>query len=236
MKKFAFIVFALLSTPAFAGAKRPAVNLDPLHLFQTGASIPILGTPPSLYAAIGETISGLQKFTVEDAQAALADAASLNVSTPGSGYKAGDSITVAGGLVAVKTVSATGGIMTAEWAGTPELFSVQPGAVPVISATGGTGSGATFTQNDTQAAACWQIMATVGASINNPLPPKPGLMLAIQKTRDLSSDANSLLTSVQSGPINQYCAPLITTTLSTINGIAAKGAAAAAAIAIAVPK
>lgn len=234
----AFALACLLASPAFAQSRKsaPTFNLDPLHLFQTGTTIPVLGTPPSLYSSIGSIISGLQKFTVSDAQAALADAATLNISAPGAGYKAGDVITIAGLSVTVSTVSSTGGITAVTWTNGPGVFSLQPGANPLVTATGGSGTGAEFTQNDTQGAACWQVLATVGATLTNPLPPSPGLLLAIQKTRDFSADSNSLLASIQSGPINQYCAPLITTTLQAINGLAAKGAAAAGAIAVAVPK
>jgi hypothetical protein len=71
----------------------------------------------------------------------------LNMSNPGSGYTAGDILTVsAGGESATVHVSSVGGVMgggTAilTWEQTSSSFTVAHSNVP---ASGGTGSGATF--------------------------------------------------------------------------------------------
>ena len=93
------------------------------------------------------------------------------------------------------------------------------------------------TPPDTVAAGCYTaLIPVVQASVTNPLPQTKGLFILIQKARDLADNGTALLTIVQTGPINTACAPLVLSTTQTLIGLQARGAAAAAAVALIIPK
>ena len=235
----------LLATPAAAAApvKKwtappspiPLPNLwDPLHLFPQSSSAP---AGSSLFGTLGGMIAQLQKFSTSDLTAALADAESVIPVTAGTCYAVGDVLPLSGGaIVTVATVGATGNILTVTLS-TAGLFPSGTPVAPPLATAVTKGTGATFSQNDTVAATCWAtLLPVVSNSLQNPLPQQPGIFLAIQKARDLADNGSTLLQSVQNGPINTACAPVVLTSVQTVNGLALKGAAAAAAIAVVVPK
>lgn len=93
------------------------------------------------------------------------------------------------------------------------------------------------TPPDTVAITCYNaLIPAVQANVNNPLPTKAGIFLAIQKARDFVDNGTAILASIQNGPLNTACAPLVLSTSQTLLGLQAKGIAAAGAIAVLVPK
>ncbi|HUB63884.1 MAG TPA: hypothetical protein VL996_05470 [Methylocella sp.] len=212
------------------------LSFDPLHIFPSPNVPNVPGSPPSsLYSSIGGIIKDLQGFSTSDLTAALADAEAVVPSSGGTGYAVGDTITLPNNItIMVASVGATGNVLTVTLT-TAGLFpTTSPVATPI--STSGKGVGATFTQNDTVAATCWAMLLPVVINFENPLPAQPGIFLAIQKARDLADNGGTILASVQNGPINTACAPVVMTTIQTVNGLITKGTAAAAAIAVVAPK
>jgi hypothetical protein len=93
------------------------------------------------------------------------------------------------------------------------------------------------TPPDTVAITCYNaLLPAVEANVKNPLPAKAGVFMALQKARDLADNGSVVLSSIQNGPINTACAPLVLSTSQTLLGLQAKGIAAAGAISLIIPK
>lgn len=240
----ASVLALIASTNAFAAPKRAAVSIkeiaspaaisfptltlwDPLHLFTPG-SVAAPGASPigttTSASSVTNPISVLQAFTVADLSAALADAQAFKIATAGVGYAVGDTLLLGDKITTLTVASVLNGGITSivtTVSGPVALGQAAPGPVSPLS-TSGAGSGATFVQNDPTAAACYTaLLPIVQTTLQNPLPTQLGGFIAFQKLRDLTSNVQAIQANLQNGPLNMACAPVVLSTMNTINMLGA---------------
>lgn len=230
------------SAPAFAASKTPTVTIKPFTLQPLELNLPFdpLGwnAVKNSSGTAADPVATIRAFTVSDLQGALSDAQAFTVVGGGVNYAVGDTLLLGDGVTTLKVDDALNGAITvAETtvAGPMATGAVSIASGPILAAsTSGKGTGASFSQNDPTAAACYEALIPLAQqTLNNPLPTSLGGFQLFQKGRDLANNAAAIGANVTNGPLNKACAPLVLSTVNTINLL---GAAVGVKLAIAVPK
>jgi len=235
----------LSAGPAFAQS-------DPLHLLKKPAgaaakTAPVAAKPApatgkkqlTQSAVAANPILLLQQFTMQDAQNAWNDAMRIDA-TCTSGSAAGSTALTLSGCSAVPhlgsvltSVGGTGALLAPVTISAVGTFASGAGSVTMNTAQTIAGASVTATFSspapDTTAAMCYaELITLLSTPINDPFPTSPGLLLALQKARDVQAMVANLQSPTGAlVQFNQACAPLV---LSVQNTLIALGIATGAVV------
>jgi hypothetical protein len=181
----------------------------------------------------------IQQFTIQDAQNAWNDAMRIDA-TCTSGTATGSTALTLSGCSAtphlgsvLTSVGGTGGLLAPVTISAVGAFAAGAGSVTMNTAQTLAGASVTATFSspapDTTAAMCYaELIVLLNTPINNPFPTSPGLLLALQKARDVQAMVANLQSPTGAlVQFNQACAPLV---LSVQNTLIALGIATGAVV------